>query len=149
MSGLRPYLIGIKFIVITDCRAIVHLNTQKTVQPQVARWATLLSEFDLELRHHAGIKMGHVDALSRVPTDPSEDTEAEVLDERLEVLLTMSDEDQVMAIQRTDTRLKSIMLILSQEESGRTQTDIELVKDYFMENGLLYKEVIVGVKRKL
>jgi len=30
MSGWRPYLIGIKFLVISVCQAIVHLNTQKT-----------------------------------------------------------------------------------------------------------------------
>jgi len=58
----------------------VHLNTQKTVQPQVARWATLLSEFNFNIKHHPGSKMGHIDALSRAPI---EDTEAEVLDEHL------------------------------------------------------------------
>lgn len=80
MTKLRPYLVGIKFLVVTDCQAIVHLNTQKTVQPQIARWATLLSEYDFEIQHRAGIKMSHVDALSRAPIDEPGDTEAEVLD---------------------------------------------------------------------
>lgn len=43
----------------------------------------LLSEFDFEIKHRVEIKMEHVYALSRAPTDLSEDTEAEVLDERL------------------------------------------------------------------
>lgn len=52
MSKLRPYLIGLKFMIITHCQAIVHLNTKKTLNPQVARWATLLNEYhyDIPLR---------------------------------------------------------------------------------------------------
>lgn len=42
LSKMRPYLIGIKFLIITDCQAIVDLNTQKNLNPQVAHWATLL-----------------------------------------------------------------------------------------------------------
>jgi len=36
ISRLRPYLIGIKFLIITDCQAIFYLNTQKTLNPQMA-----------------------------------------------------------------------------------------------------------------
>jgi len=70
---LRPYLIGIKFLVVTDCQAIVHLNTQKTLNPQVARWATLLSEYNFDIKHRPGSKMDHIDALSRAPTSMSQD----------------------------------------------------------------------------
>lgn len=115
MNRLRYYFIGIKFSVITDCQAIVHLNTQKTVQPQIARWATLLSEFDFEIKHRPGTKMEHIDALSRAPINISEDTEVEVLDKRLEVIITMSEEEQVMAMQPIDAYLKHIVEILSRE----------------------------------
>jgi hypothetical protein len=135
---------------MTDCQAIVHLNTQKTVQPQIARWATLLSEFDFEIKHRPGTKMEHIDALSRAPINPSEDTEVEVLDKRLEVLITMSEEEQVLAMQRTDAALKHIVEILSWEDLSRTQSEAELVKDYCLEKGLLYKRVAVDVNtRKL
>jgi hypothetical protein len=30
MTKLRPYLVGIKFLVVTDCQAIVNLNTNST-----------------------------------------------------------------------------------------------------------------------
>lgn len=150
MSRLRHYLIGIKFLVVTDCQAIVHLNTQKTLQPQVARWATLLSEFNFDIRHRPGAKMGHIDALSRAPIDVPNDDEVEEIDKRLEVLVTMMEEEQVLAMQRTDTRLKMILEILSQEDLGRTKVEDEIVKDYSVENGMLYKEVIVeGTRRKL
>lgn len=51
-----------------------------------------LSEFDFEVLHRAWIKMGHVDALIRAPANTSEDIEV-VLDERLEVFSTMSEEE--------------------------------------------------------
>lgn len=46
ITRLRHLLIGIPFTVITDCQAIVHLNTKRTVNSQVARRANLLSEYE-------------------------------------------------------------------------------------------------------
>jgi len=129
MTKLRPYFVGIKFLVVTDFQAIVHLNTQKTVQPQIARWATLLSEYDFEIQHRAGIKMSHVDALRRTPTDEPGDTEAEVLDGHLEVLITLSEEEQVIAMQHTDVKLRSIMKVLCSNETFCSKVDSDLVKD--------------------
>lgn len=45
-NQLRHLIIGIRFTIITDCQVIIHLNTKKTLSPQIARWATMLSEFD-------------------------------------------------------------------------------------------------------
>lgn len=45
VTRLRHLLIDIKFVIVTDCQALVHLNSQKTGNPQIARWASLLSEF--------------------------------------------------------------------------------------------------------
>jgi len=143
MCRLRPYLIGIKFLVVTDCQAIVHLNTQKTLNPQVARWATLLSEYNFDIKHRPGSKMDHIDALSRAPTSMSQDTETELLDEHMEVFITMTEEDQVIAMQQADVKLKAIMGILSQEESDHTTTEAERVKDYQLRHGMLYRKVTV------
>lgn len=49
VTRLRQWLISIKFMIITDCQAIVHMNTKKTQNSQIARWATLLSEYDYEI----------------------------------------------------------------------------------------------------
>jgi len=143
MSRLRPYLIGIKFLVIKDCQAIVHLNTQKTLNPQIARCATLLSEYNFDIKHRPGAKIDHIDALSRAPASMPQDTETELLDEHLEVFITMTEEEQVISMQRTDTRLKGIMETLSREPSGRSAVDNEIVKNYHIEKGILYRTVIV------
>ncbi|XP_025420854.1 uncharacterized protein K02A2.6-like [Sipha flava] len=62
----------------------------------------------------------------------------------------MSEEEQVLAMQRTDAALKHIVEILSREDLSRTQSEAELVKDYCLEKGLLYRRVTVdGNIRKL
>lgn len=148
MSRLRQYLIGIKFLVITDCQTIVHLNTQKTLNPQIARWVTLLSEYDFDIKHRPVVKMGHIDALSRSPNSVPQDTQMELLEERLELVVTMTEEEQVISMQRTDTRLKEIMEILGRKQSGRSATDNEIVKKYRMQKGILYRKVNVDGEDK-
>lgn len=149
LSRMRPYLLGMHFTVVTDCQAIVHLNTQRTVNPQIARWATLLSEYNYSIKHRSGRKMDHVDALSRAPLEDPVDTEAS-LEGRLEVFAVMTEEEQVLATQRSDARLKTIINILSRMRSERSTIETEMVKDHVLQNGLLYKEVMVGnMKRKL
>ncbi|CAB0040127.1 unnamed protein product [Trichogramma brassicae] len=49
VSRLRTLLININFKIITDCQALVYLNTQRTKNAQIVRWHHLLSEFDYEL----------------------------------------------------------------------------------------------------
>lgn len=148
LSKLRHYLIGINFVIITDCQAIVHLNTQKTVNPQVARWATLLSEYNYDIKHRPGVKMAHIDALSRAPVNGPEDTDTEQLDERCGVFMTITEEEQVAAMQRTDTRLNEIAEILSRKETGRTAADNAKVKGYLLNKGLVYRRVMDGDEEK-
>jgi len=113
LRKLRHYMIDINFLIITDCQAIVHLNTQKTVNPQVAGWATLLSEYNYDINHRPGVRMAHIDALSRAPVHGPGDTDTEQLYERCGVFMTITEEEQVAAMQRTDTRLNKIAEILS------------------------------------
>jgi len=49
--------------------------------------------------------MDHIDALSRAPASISQDTETELLGEHMEVFVTMTEEDQVIAMQQTDVKL--------------------------------------------
>lgn len=141
--------VKIKFLVITDYQAIVHLNTQKTLNPQVARWATLLSEYNFDIKHRPGNKMDYIDALSRAPTSMSQDTETELLDEHMEVFIAMTEEDQVIAMQQSDARLKTIMEILSREESSRTRAEVENMKDYQLHHGMLYRKVMADDEIRL
>ncbi|CAI6355165.1 unnamed protein product [Macrosiphum euphorbiae] len=111
VTRLRHLLIGMQFIIVTDCQAIVHLNTKKTVNPQVARWANLLSEYNYEIRHRPGIKMAHADALSRAPVNTSTDTEVEL--EELEIMITMTAEEHIITMQRSDENICSLIKIMT------------------------------------
>lgn len=46
VERLRAMLIGIHFKIVTDCQAIVFLNSKKSINPQVARWFNILQEYD-------------------------------------------------------------------------------------------------------
>ena len=63
----REYLIGRKFQIITDHRALVWLYSFKDPDGLVARWIEKLSLFDFEIVHRPGTKIAHADALSRTP----------------------------------------------------------------------------------
>ena len=57
MERLRPLLIGIKFTVITDCQALVYVNSLKTKSSQIIRWLGAVSEFDYDIQHRKGERM--------------------------------------------------------------------------------------------
>lgn len=100
----------------------------------MARWATLLSKYHFDIKYRPGVEMDLIDALSRALISTPLDTEMEILDSHLEVFITMSEEEQVVSMQRTDTRLRAIMDILNREQSGRSTADAEGVKDYQLVN---------------
>jgi len=144
ITSLRHLLIGIPFTVITDCQAIVHLNTKRTVNPQAARWANLLSEYEFEVRHRPGTKMAHADALSRAPEDIPYDTEQEL--EVYEVMLAMTEEEHVMAMQRSDEKLRYIINNLTKRPEERSVAEDSMIKNYVLREGILYRTVKVQDK---
>lgn len=146
ITRLRHLLIGIPFTVITDCQAIVHLHTKRTVNPQVARWANLLSEYEFEVRHRPGTKMAHADALSQAPVDIPNDTEQEL--EEYEVMLAMTEEEHVMAMQRSDEKLRYIIDNLTKRPEERSVAEDSMVKDHVLRAGILYRTVKVQEKTR-
>ena len=64
----RPFLVGRKFTLVTDCQALLSINTGSTRSRQLARWSALVQEFQFSVVHRAGERMAHVNGLSRNPT---------------------------------------------------------------------------------
>lgn len=111
------YLLGLKFKVITDCKAFNLTTNKKHICARVARWALQLEEFDCTVVHRAGTTMRHVDALSRCHT-----------------VLHIQDSlvEQVKTAQLKDDECSLIINIL---KDGKTYKDYELVR------GILYNFV--------
>ena len=63
----RNYLLGQKFLIITDHRALTWLYSSKEPDGLLARWIEKLGQIDFKIKHEAGKKIPHADSLSRVP----------------------------------------------------------------------------------
>lgn len=114
------YLLGIKFKIITDCRAFAQTMTKRDLCVRVARWALLLEEFQYEIEHRPGKNMAHVDALSQNP---------------LPMCLVASECERGMLArlkkaQSADNNLKEIFKAIERDH----------LEGYLIRGGLLYKE---------
>lgn len=65
LKRFRIYLLGIKFKIVTDCRAFTQTMSKRDLCVRIVRWALLLEEFQYEIEHRPDKSMMHVDALSR------------------------------------------------------------------------------------
>ena len=67
----KEYLLGQKFRIVTDHRALVWLYSFKDPDGIVARWLEKLSSFDFETVHRPGTSISHADALFGIPPSSS------------------------------------------------------------------------------
>ena len=63
----RPYLLGHHCLVLTDHSACTSLLNASRPSAKLARWAMMIQELDLEIRHRPGRTNLNADALSRNP----------------------------------------------------------------------------------
>lgn len=93
MNKLSQFLLGVKFVVYTDCQALMYLNNLRSTNSQVARWHDCLQEYDYEVKYRTGTQMSHVDALFSAPVAMNERDLDEELSGRYEVCTLMTEED--------------------------------------------------------
>ena len=65
IQNFRVYLVGAKFNVVTDHKALKWLNTMKDNNPRLTRWYLFLQPYQFEVEHRPGKLNGNADALSR------------------------------------------------------------------------------------
>ena len=63
----KHYLLGRRFKIITDHRALQWLHNFKDLDALTARWLGKLTTFDYEIEHRSGKSIGHADCMSRLP----------------------------------------------------------------------------------
>lgn len=143
LNRFRVYLLGIHFKLVTDCNAIRSTMTKKDLVPRVARWWIAMQEFDFDIEYRAGVKMAHVDALSRNPIDvpdpPSRDEDVNIF--RIEVLGVASistDDNWLQTVQQADSELQRIVNILKDPENDNV---VEIKNNFIYKNDKLYRKV--------
>ncbi|KAF4530047.1 hypothetical protein B566_EDAN018296 [Ephemera danica] len=141
LTRLRQFLLGISFTVYTDCEALIYLNAKKTINPQVARWFALTQEYDMDVKHRPGIRMAHVDALSRAPVENANETIDDMVSEKLDVRLALTLEEQILTMQRSDPELKAQFDLLAIPEKDRSREEKNMVKDFVLKNGIIYRNM--------
>ncbi|KAF7827538.1 Retrotransposable element Tf2 [Senna tora] len=61
----RHYLIGHKFVIRTDQKALKYLLEQRIIDPDQQKWASKLMGYSFEIQYKPGVENKAVDALSR------------------------------------------------------------------------------------
>lgn len=67
LQHFRHYLVGLQFVVVTDCNALKATQQKKDLLPRVARWWIYLQDFQFTIEYRKGEMMQHADYLSRNP----------------------------------------------------------------------------------
>nr|CAH8829254.1 unnamed protein product [Trichobilharzia regenti] len=100
LSYFRHYLLGRKFRVRTDHKALQWLQNFRDADGQLARWQERLQEFDFICEYRPGKRHGNADSLSRLPD----------CENTLNVLLGAAADTDWASLQAADTTIQPIYL---------------------------------------
>ncbi|KAL1417894.1 hypothetical protein MTO96_006035 [Rhipicephalus appendiculatus] len=105
------------------------------------RWWLRIQEFTFDIEYRKGATMAHVDALSRSPCDPPDETEVVG---GLQVLATCIEIDDCLAIaQQNDPDIQILKERLSRRQHLSNE-DRRVQSEYQLSNGKLFKKVHQG-----
>lgn len=130
LQRFRVYLLGISFTIVTDCNSLRAAFQKRDVLPRVARWWSVMQEYDFNIVYKPGTSMAHVDALSRNPA---------VVEDVLNV--RSIDVSWVSTVQLNDLELQRIVNILSDKDNDNI---IEIKNNFVVKRGLLYRKTPDG-----
>ena len=87
----RPFLVATHFEILTDHYALQWLRSMKSTSAILHRWAAALEDYRFTILHRPGKLQGHVDALSRLPTENlvfTLDGKIRISEEKAEAVIT-------------------------------------------------------------
>lgn len=135
----RPYLLGIPFTIVTDCNSLRATFLKRDMIPRVARWWSLIQEFDCNVVYKPGTAMSHVDALSRNPIDG--DKQGIMPDGEGFTILHITS-NWLMTVQTDDDEIQRIKRIIDDENPNI----IGIKQNYCIKHGMVYKKTDDGPK---
>lgn len=134
LEKFRVYLLGKEFKIVTDCSALRSTFLKRDLIPRIARWWLLLQEFHCTIEYRPGIKMSHVDALSRNPVSDYN----EYLESTPRVMV-INNEDWLLTLQLGDSELDRIRKIL---DSDMDSKGLQYIKDnYIIRDNKLFRYI--------
>lgn len=75
LERFRVYLIGICFVIKTDCNSLKLLADKQDLNPMIGRWFMKLSEYQYKIKHLKGDRNLIADALSKSPVESEQSIE--------------------------------------------------------------------------
>ncbi|CAH8866152.1 unnamed protein product [Trichobilharzia szidati] len=114
LTYFRHYLLGRKFRVRTDHKALQWLQNFRDAEGQLARWQERLQEFDFTCEYRPGKRHGNADSLSRL-TD---------CENTLNVLLGAAADTDWASLQAADTAIQPIYLRQQHGNDKPTSTEL-------------------------
>lgn len=136
----RPYVLGLSFTIVTDCNSLRATFLKRDMVPRIARWWSLIQEYDCNVVYRSGQGMLHVDALSRNPNttvDKSIIKEIETYD------VLKIDDDWIATVQMGDSEIQRIRSILSNNEYNNI---VEIRKNFVLKRDKVYRITESGLK---
>lgn len=128
LERFRVYLIGICFVIKTDCNSLKLLADKRDLNPRIGRWFMKLSEYQYKIEHLKGDRNLIADALSRSPVESEQSIEVASLN----VFGIKITTDWVAALQKEDEEV--VGTIAKVEANDPTTKD-----KYVIENSRLYR----------
>ena len=132
LNKFKPYLIGMKFTLITDHNALTWLLTKTELPGRLSNWASLITEFDgMDIKHRPGMTMKDVDHLSRAFPHNENGQSIQCILALENTESTLWTREQLIEHQQSDLEIKHI---IDRIEAG------EQNENYEIHNNILYRK---------
>ena len=143
VKKFQKYLYGRHFTVYTDHAALKWLMSIKEPTGRLARWSLLLQHMDMDICHRPGISHENADALSRRWTTPRTPMLTSAFVAALDVSADPDVPCNIKDLQRSDPRLKDLIVYLEEKTLPMCDKTARLVllevdHYYLDESGLLF-----------
>lgn len=134
LRHFRTYLLGSHFKIFTDCAAVRASALKKDLIPRIARWWLEIQDFTFDIEYRPGIKMGHVDYLSRHPIPDGH---------LISNIINLTESEWITAVQIQDEKLENIIKILQSEKNANNKNYFD---NYVFKNNILYRKINNNLK---
>lgn len=146
VTKLRHYLMGTRFLIITDHKGLTFLNTTPYLNSRLIRWSLCMLQYDFEIEYCQGRDNIVADFFSRNPVGKFESSKSnhlsiDVINEKLEISgdincseIIMNDEvreslGHLEELQKQDQNINKIIQSLKENERN---------KYFFIHEGILF-----------